>query len=87
MKIGDNFYCIKNRNIKGTNTNINSSHKNYKIIYFKNEDIVYLTSELDKDNTTYFYSTIEGTGYYYIYDYFITLKEYRKQKLEKLNEI
>lgn len=39
----------------------------------------------NKNNYTFTFSTIKGNTAY-VYDYFITLSEYRKLKINKLNE-
>jgi len=83
MKVGDKLYCIKS--IKNFNK---------KIIYTKNK--IYTIKNIysaSMSNNLQFYIEddfgITGTAFYtsYSYKYFISLKELRKQKLDKLKSL
>ena len=84
MKIGDKLVCIKNRYNLGRII-VNEKNKIYNIVKIKDYRI-YLNSD-DGVVNLYYYTVIGDSLEYYIREYFILLKEHRKQKLEKLNEI
>lgn len=79
MRIGSKVYCIKDHNygyIKG----------NYYIIDdIINSDIIAVESSHTVDSFA-FTTNKDSILTEYFYEYFITEKEYRKIKLEKLNE-
>ena len=83
LKVGDKYYCIKNRDLYN---NVHKSDHVYKITRINLDyDYIGLNTELNIEfDDGYFYSLIPDNEFYYFYDYFITLKEYRKQKLNKL---
>jgi hypothetical protein len=94
MKTGDKVYCIKSFKMS-TNTDVSfDKNKTYTITAVMNNLHLKMgtTEKMDICQIDYklnFYSTkyTEYTNFYF-YDYFITLPELRKQKLEKLkNEI
>jgi len=93
MKIGDKVYCIKDRPIHRLSTykNVNKSGKTYEIIpnklLYTKDDKNIITTSNDINDNTYHYSIVDNGHHYYFYDYFMTQKEFRKLKLEKLNEI
>ena len=84
MKVGDKYYCIKDRveYFIDVNLPVNSSGEIYEItelydfyIYLSHDNVYgYCYSIYPEDNEKLFN------------DYFISLSEYRKLKLEKLNE-
>lgn len=84
VKIGDKYYCIKDR--YHYYNNINKAGKIYKVIRLNLEhDWVCLSTELvENSNNEFFYSLIDDYECYYFYEYFISIKEYRKLKLQKL---
>ena len=77
MKTGDKLICIKNNNVNHTKNKI------YDIIEVRE-------SKAELYETYYIISNDLGQSIFYIdtlNKYFIPLKQQRKQKLEKLNEI
>ena len=95
MKVGDYVYCTKTRIDENMNMVINQAGKLYKVLYLTDEVIIV---EMEADGG-YFEADV---GYHYFFDYFLKKKsivdkidflfsdhfcrEFRKQKLEKLNE-
>ena len=85
MKVGDKIYCIKT--VIGKNDlisleNINTEGKFY-VIDKVSIDNVLVTCDYELSVCEY---RLYGTNSYF-YDYFVTEKEYRKLKLEKINKI
>jgi hypothetical protein len=84
MKIGDKLYCHTPRNYRCDNdisadqiyTVMNIDDKKYNGIYIYGPIYCESWFSLSEDSTVYEYYGL----------YFHTLKEYRKLKLEKLNE-
>lgn len=81
MKVGDKIYCIKNisKFEAGKFYSINDMVTLYSNGHFCEVEVIvnYISFDLIKN----FRYRI------YFYDYFITNKEYRKQKLNKLKEV
>jgi len=68
--------CIDNKN------NINYSNSNINLTIGK----VYTMKKDDVDNVLIFIKDDKGIFTWHFYKRFISLKEYRKNKLEKINE-
>lgn len=87
MKVGDKVYCIKSRD------NLNLENRIYTILKIDhniNEIIISIEKNKYYICSHYMYHAITDFDYseHYVFDeFFITLKEQRKLKLEKLNEI
>lgn len=86
MKIGDKLYCIKNIYAEGTNFLNYTKNKYYNIVYIDpyGYDVALKCNNnypcgfsLKKNNTN---------NEWYIWDYFYTIKQLRKIKLDKLKE-
>jgi len=84
MKIGDKVYCTKSR--YNEDDLVNESGKNYKILKIVANNNIFLSSNLNENNTLFYYRKDKDNYHYFFYDYFLDSKEYRKRKLEKLNE-
>lgn len=92
IKVGDKVYCKKSAIITGSNKLPDYAHiigKIYSVFHLgydtdldelRRIDTVFLESEPTTPNGVW------GYDYYYFKRDFITLKELRKQKLEKINE-
>ena len=81
MKVGDKVYCIKEF---GEIFFIGMEYKIFKIA----ADIIYVT--FDGVGVCYFYISVYLPSYFYrslnFSEYFVTVKEGRKLKLDKINE-
>lgn len=85
MKVGDKLYCINDRKYIGSPINI--SGKIYEILAinsYKNTTTITMSNEIG--DQSFYYSLKNNTEHYYIYNYFMTIKEMRKLKLKKINE-
>ena len=90
MKIGDNMLCITTRYNSNTFNLVHRAGKMYKITNLYSGTII-LENE---DDLTYRYwydlnramDTTNRSGYLFE-DYFMTIRESRKLKLEKLNRL
>jgi len=87
MKVGDKVYCIKD--------NISDAGEEYEHVYHLNGNVytilrcnsklIYTTTE-NQYGDEYYSWYVESNEYKIFSNYFITEKEQRKLKLEKLNE-
>lgn len=86
MKEGTKFYCYQTRYDYDYNP-VNTAGKEY--ILFKNEDneIVYMTNDIDTTCDHFFYSILGKHGWYNFDDYFYNIKDVRNKKLKKLNDV
>ena len=85
LKVGDRYICIKDRITRHLDDNI--IHKSGNVYYILNISGYYNIVEFSSDNTSgYIYSINDNESYYYLNEYFKPLKEYRKQKLNKIEE-
>lgn len=94
MKAGDKVYCIKDRIVQG---NIYVLKNNFYTVLRCNRTLIYTTTE-NQYGEEYYIWYVEGYEYNdnkdeiawlksrIFSDYFITEKESRKLKLQKLNE-
>lgn len=89
MKKGDKILCIKNR--KFLKNYLNKKNNSYTILEINidtNEIVVNVENNLYHINCHYIYQTklkSDKKNFYVFEDYFITEKQYRKLKLQKLN--
>jgi hypothetical protein len=81
VKVGDKIVCIKSYNIKRNEIINNVIYTIYKFDYMDNIECVVI----NQNENNWFFSLEEYDRYFYFYEYFIPLKEIRKQKLEKIN--
>ena len=81
MKVGDNIICKKTRGY------FNLKNNTYKILNIKN-DVNLIAVSVEKNNYHFccYYSSIFNEKCFVFDEYFISLKEYRKLKLKKINE-
>lgn len=86
MKIGDIYYCIKNR-YDVSDKLVHKKGKNYKVLVIENNTVI-LETEKFKSINSFFYVVDDSKGfyYYYFYTYFATLQKIRSIKLKKLYE-
>jgi hypothetical protein len=90
LKVGDKVYCVKTFKKSINSDMIFEENKTYKITAIMNNLHVKLNlnekidiCQIDYKLNFYFTKYSEYTNFYF-YDYFITLKELIKQKLQKL---
>ena len=82
IKVGDRFYCIKNR----WQYNNNSAGKLYSVKMFdKKVDSNTIWVDNEESSSSYYY-VFEGSHQYIFDEYFISLEKSRKLKLKKINE-
>lgn len=74
MKIGDKIFCIKSK------LNHNTKGKTYKIFHINNINEILVTTN------DWYLGNVYNTTDYKFEDYFVTEKQLRKLKLEKLND-
>lgn len=86
INVGDKFYCIKNRD---KSNRIHRTGNIYKVSRLNLDyDFIGLNTELNAEfDDGYFYSLINDDKYHYFYDYFISMREYRKEKLKKIENV
>lgn len=85
MKIGDRYYCIKDR-YDSENKLVHATGKSYKILEIGTNMVTLEVENVQPDNH-FFYVFISVDNFYYCFwDYFITTQEARKFKLKNLNE-
>ena len=83
MEIGDICYCFNNR----YNSNYDIVHKEntlYKILYI-GENLIKLEIEKSLSDNHYFYTIYDDVNCYYFHSHFLTKKQYRRKKLQKIN--
>ncbi len=78
MKEGTKFYCYQTR-YDYDNNPVNTAGKEYTL--FKNEDneIVYMTNDIDTTCDHFFYSILGKNGWYNFDDYFYNIKDVRNK--------
>jgi len=78
MKVGDVAFCVKSR------TKNNTKGKLYKIMDVTSDIIV---SDDTKNKTgTHYDSSDDSETYFTFNEHFLNVREYRKLKLEKIND-
>jgi len=84
MNAGDKVYCIRKSryHTKGLIYKIHSMIINEETDFYNN--FVFITVEYNRD--IFAYSLVKRYNLDLFSDYFVELKEYRKLKLEKINE-
>lgn len=87
MKIGDRLYCIKNYISVGLI--VNTQGKSYKIINIKTEEDdqhhIHVNTNYKNSGCSENEFIIGSESHYYnLYEYFVDIKELRKQKLKKI---
>lgn len=86
MKIGDTYYCIKDRVSNGHI--INKSGKKYEILNIREKyNRVTIENERNKPYYNYFYCLKDDKKNWLFSEHFVSLQEYRKMKIEKLNKL
>jgi hypothetical protein len=88
MKTGDKVYCIKDRidsDDHGVIYNIFTLKNKFYTILSHNNKLIYTTTE-NQFGPEYYIWCANVEHNYSFSNYFITEKESRKQKLQKLNE-
>jgi uncharacterized protein (UPF0179 family) len=89
MKVGEIYYCIKDR--ISNNNIINKAGKKYEILQIREKyNRVKIKSE--KNDTyhyhyNYFYCITNDNKSWIFSEHFVSLQEYRKLKIEKLNNL
>lgn len=86
MKVGEIYYCIKDR----FNTNgdiINKSGKKYEIFKIREKYNRVLIGTERGLNNLYFYCIKNDNKSWVFSEHFVSLQEYRKLKIEKLNNL
>lgn len=83
INVGDKFVCIKSRNGYPEPYVVNNI---YTIVH-ANPLTVALNTEYSKHNDGYIFYTHLDDSHFYLYEYMISLKQFRKQKIEKLRKI
>lgn len=83
MKVGDIVYCKETRISLGVTFNIEKNF--YKILGIK-DDTISVSCEENIYGISCRYRIKFNSNYYNFYDYFMTLPEMRKLKLNNLNE-
>lgn len=92
LKVGDKVYCIKNFKMSINSDVTFDENKIYTITAIMNNLHVKGLNEkidicqIDYKLNFYFTKYTEYTNFYF-YDYFITLPELRKYKLQKINSL
>lgn len=88
MKIGEKVYCIKTRDLSYDGVVLNKSGKIYEVIsnnvYTSSDNAITISNDINEDS--YYYTTVNDGRHYYLYEYFITVKEQRRLKIKKLND-
>jgi hypothetical protein len=82
MKVGDELLCIKERLI-GFGGSYNIKGNTYKIININKDDIT-VSCETNIYHLCAHYSTYNISSVWSLSEYFISIKEIRKLKLQKL---
>lgn len=83
MKKGDKIYCIKTR--PGINYNLNTINNYYEIIKIYN-NIISVSCDKNKYHISCQYSLANDLDYMYLFnDYFLTIRDIRKEKIKKIN--
>lgn len=88
MKVGDFYYCIRSR-YSGKNGSmlVHKSDEKYEIKQIR-ESVNRITLKTECRYDDYFFYTIKKDDMYWSFnDYFVSLSDYRKMKLKKLNEL
>lgn len=85
MKVGDIYYCIKDVYNKDKKI-INISNKKYKILEIR-EKYNRVIIETESRFLKYFFCIINDNKSWLFNEYFVSLQDYRKMKLEKLNKL
>jgi hypothetical protein len=85
MKVGDIYYCIKDR-FNNDNKIINKSGNKYEILFIREKyNRISITNESKFNN--YFYCIIDDNKSWIFSEFFVSLKHYRKLKLEKIKKL
>ena len=82
LKEGTKFYCYKTR-FDYDNNIVNTEGLEYTLINI-DEEIVYMTNDIDATCDYFFYSITGRNGWYNFYEHFYNIKDVRKKKLKKL---
>lgn len=80
MKVGDKYICIQSRDDLNLEGNI------YTILNIDADIAISVEKSIYHISAHYSYLEIDSINYYIFDDHFISVKEQRKLKLEKLNE-
>lgn len=85
IKVGNSFYCIKDR-YAGTNNDVlvHKADRQYTILQIR-ESSNRITLTTERLWGSYFYCLRKDERYWLFSDYFVSLPNYRKMKLDKIN--